>query len=200
MVRNLASDLATMPKRFLTTLPDGRLAVIQINGDDPDGTKLAKTMFELSRDGSDMLTHFDPVVHTLAVVSAGLPGHIALTCRECDESDLPAEQALRGREPTFRDAWEDTGTVIQVNLPKARIIHMDRIRKVRDAELAKLDVLYLMALEAGDAAEQQRIATLKQQLRDIPQTFDLSQFSTAATLKSAWPAELPNPVVSQVEP
>jgi len=183
---------------FLTTLPDGRLGVIYLSGNDPTGVKLAKTMFELSRDGSDMETHFDPAVHILSAIAAGIPGHIALTCRECDEADLPSENNLRGLEPTFREAWEDTGTAIKINMPKARIIQMDRILKELNDELVKLDVLFTRAFASGDTAEQQRIAALKQTLQDIPQTFDLTKYRTPATLKAAWPTELPRSVVSAV--
>jgi hypothetical protein len=177
----------------LTTLPDGRLAVIRVNGTDPGGKKLAKTMFELSRDGSDTLTHFDPEAHTLDALAAGIPGHVPLSCRECDETDLPDEQVQRGHSPTFRDAWEDIGpgTPVVVNMPRARIIHMSCIRVERNAELVKLDVPFTKALETGNIPEQQRIAALKQPLRDIPQTFSLGGFRTPETLKAAWPTELP---------
>ena len=76
-------------------------------------------------------------------------------------------------------------------MPKARTIHMDRIRVVRNAELVKLDVAFIQAIETGDAAQQELIAGLKQALRDIPQTFDLSTFRTPNTLKKAWPQGLP---------
>ena len=180
-----------MARLFLTTKPDGGVAITRIH--DPVGDILAKTMFELSRDGSDMETHFDPTIHTLDAIAAGIPGHRPLTCREYDESGLPAEQALRGIEPTFRDAWEDTGTAVQVNMPKARLIHMERIRQARNAAIEALDVAYMKALEAGDTIGQDRIATEKQILRDIPQTFSLSSYRSPATLKAAWPAPLPTP-------
>ena len=95
-------------------------------------------MFELSRD-TDMTTHFDPAIHSLDAILSGIPGHVPLVCRECDVAELPAEQADRGVSDTFRDAWEDTGT-ITVNMAKARVIHMDRIRRVRDQGLVNLDV------------------------------------------------------------
>ena len=76
-------------------------------------------------------------------------------------------------------------------MPNARFIHMGRIRKVRNAELLKLDVLYLKALEVGDVALQQSIAAQQQTLRDIPLRFDLEEFRTPVTLRAAWPAELP---------
>ena len=94
----------------------------------------------------------------------------------------------------FRDAWTDDlpGNQIDVNMTKARTIHMDRIRKVRDVELRKLDVVFMRAIESGDVAEQKRIGVLKQTLRDIPQTFDLSGATTPAELKALWPSGLPN--------
>jgi len=109
-----------------------------------------------------------------------------------DEADLPGGIPANGIERTandhanFFDAWE-WNDGCKVNMPKARVIHMDRIRTVRDAELLKLDVVYLKALETGDTAEQSRIAALKQELRDIPATFNLSTAKTPATLHSRWP-------------
>jgi hypothetical protein len=92
----------------------------------------------------------------------------------------------------FRNAWEcsQTGTM-NCNMTKARVWHMNRIRDVRNVELVKLDLLSLRALETGNTVERDRINRLKQVLRDIPQTFDLTPFATTAELKAAWPAELP---------
>ena len=187
-----------MAKKYLSTHPGGGLSITTIGGDDPSGRKLAKTMFALSHDGSGMGTSFedallsmDPTITVLESIAKGIPGHYPLSCRECDEADLPAEQALRREEPTFRDAWEDTGTAVQVNMPKARVIHMDRIRAARDAELAQLDVAFMRELESGDVVEQERIIALKQALRNIPDTFDLSGADTPSSLNALWPPELP---------
>jgi hypothetical protein len=79
---------------------------------------------------------------------------------------------------------------INVNMTKARVIHMDAIRVVRNAELAAKDITFMRAVEAGDTSAQSTIATEKQVLRDIPQTFDLSS-RTPQQLKGKWPAELP---------
>ena len=122
-----------------------------------------------------------------------------------EETDLPYDLTGNGDpnhgsclDPTchdryFRDAliWDDTApNKCRCDMSLSRGIHMGQIRRVRDQELAKLDVPFMKALEAGDAAEQQRIAALKRELRDIPQTFDLSRFRTPATLKAAWPTRL----------
>ena len=88
-------------------------------------------------------------------------------------------------------AWEmDTDGRPKVNIVKARVVQMDRIRKVRDAELEKLDIPYMRAMEAADTEEQEKISAQKQTLRDIPETFDLETFTTPTTLKDAYPDEL----------
>ena len=88
-------------------------------------------------------------------------------------------------------AWEmDTDGRPKVNMAKARGVHMDKIRAVRDAELVKKDIPFMRAVEAGDAGVQSTIATEKQTLRDIPQTFDLTT-DTPIQLQAKWPTELP---------
>ena len=78
---------------------------------------------------------------------------------------------------------------IVINMPKAREIQMDKIREVRNKELVKKDIDFMKALEADDGSHK-AIATEKQVLRDIPQTFDLTT-DTPEQLKSKWPDELP---------
>jgi hypothetical protein len=113
----------------------------------------------------------------------GIPAGVEL--RILDNSEFPTDR-------TFRDAWEDLGIgSVQVNLPKARGIHMDKIRLVRNNELANLDVPFMKALEDGDTDTQATIKIKKQELRDIPQTFDLTT-DTPEELKNKWPDSLPN--------
>ena len=77
----------------------GSITIIQVVGDDADGNKLTKTLFELSRT-TDMTTHFDAAVHTRAAIAAGIAGHRALALAgECEDTDLPSDRY-------FRDAWE----------------------------------------------------------------------------------------------
>tara|TARA_R110000823_G_C15864957_1_gene493579 strand:- start:230 stop:853 length:624 start_codon:yes stop_codon:yes gene_type:complete len=202
---------------YLTTSPigtaGGLVAGVVAKFDVPDSTKLAKTMFELSRD-TDMTTHFDPDVHTLKAIAAGLPGHVALSCREVAEEDLTYHLSgvckcghcdeSTNNDPEhgcccntnchdryFRDACEDTGKKVVVNMGKARAIKLAKIRASRNAELVKLDLDSLVAIEAGDSSEQARVSGLKQTLRDIPATFDLDKLKTPEVLKGAWPSELP---------
>jgi len=93
-------------------------------------------------------------------------------------------------ETTFRNAWEDTGGAVRVNMTIARRLHMDTIREARNAELARQDLTFMRAVERGDRLAQSAIAKEKQRLRDIPQRFDLSGASTPADLLSTWPDNL----------
>jgi hypothetical protein len=81
---------------------------------------------------------------------------------------------------------------IVVDMIKARRIHMDAIRVVRDAELAAGHFTYTRAMEAGDTRRQATIAAARQHLRDIPQTFSL-EAETPEELRKLWPDGLPRP-------
>mgnify|MGYP003148862698 CR=1 FL=1 len=88
-----------MAKRYITIGADGILGIATIIGDDADGLKLTKHLFEISRT-TDMTTYFDPAVHTREAIAAGLSGHRALALTaECEDTDLPSDRY-------FRDAWE----------------------------------------------------------------------------------------------
>ena len=81
---------------------------------------------------------------------------------------------------------------VNVNMTKARAIHLEEIRKVRNAELVKEDVTFMRAVEAEDTDAQATIKTKKQTLRDIPATFDITtDVDTPEKLKAKWPTELP---------
>ena len=81
---------------------------------------------------------------------------------------------------------------INVNMTKARAIHLAEIRRVRNEELVKEDVTFMRAIEAEDTDAQATIKTKKQTLRDIPATFDITtDVDTPEKLKAKWPTELP---------
>ena len=82
---------------------------------------------------------------------------------------------------------------INVNMTKARAIHLEEIRRVRNAELVKEDITFMRAVEDGDTDAQATIKTKKQTLRDIPATFDITtDVDTPEKLKAKWPTELPD--------
>jgi len=81
---------------------------------------------------------------------------------------------------------------VNVNMTKARAIHLAEIRKARNAELVKEDVTFMRAVEAEDTDAQATIKAKKQTLRDIPATFDITtDVDTPEKLKAKWPTELP---------
>ena len=87
-----------MSKCYLTIRND-TVSVTRIVGNDIDGVKLTKTLFELSRT-TDMTTHFAPAGHTREAIAAGISGHRALALTgECEDTDLPSDRY-------FRNAWE----------------------------------------------------------------------------------------------
>jgi len=67
---------------------------------------------------------------------------------------------------------------IEVDMDKAREVHMDNIRAVRNEKLQGLDI---ETLKGNDVQAQ------KQDLRDLPKTFDLTAASTPEELKKLWP-------------
>ena len=121
-----------------------------------------------------------------------LPYHIVGVCKVEDHgccSDLNCHDRY------FRDAVVFDDIVrgkCRCDMPKARVIHMDRIRKVRNAEFERrgLDRHLQTALTRGDTVRAQELEDEKQTLRDIPQKYDLSVFKTPEELKAAWPKEL----------
>jgi len=107
------------------------------------------------------------------------------------EDDNPEIKAFLD-DGTFRKAWDYVGNALTVDMPTARGVHMARIRNARNIQLAAKDITFMRAMEAGDTSAQVTIATEKQVLRDIPQTFDLTTDNdTPVELLAKWPEGLP---------
>ena len=106
----------------------------------------------------------------------------------------PGKPDALGKQDARQGAWiMDVDGRPMVDMAKARGVHMDYIRIARDVMLTNLDLQWLKAIETHNVPEQLNIEAHKQTLREIPQTYDLSAFTTPSTLKAAWPAELPRP-------
>ena len=90
----------------------------------------------------------------------------------------------------FRMAWVRGTGKIDVDMPQARVIHMDRIREARAPKLVEADNEVKKAEDAGNAAALAKARAKRQKLRDIPQSFDLSGATTPDELKALWPSEL----------
>ena len=92
----------------------------------------------------------------------------------------------------FKAARVMTSDNYEVDMAKARAIHMDRIRSSRNKELAAKDITFMRAVEAEDTDAQATIKTKKQTLRDLPATFNITTgVDTPEKLKAKWPTELP---------
>lgn len=100
--------------------------------------------------------------------------------REMEDSAIPEDRE-------FREAWTDITpeAVIDIDMVKAKAIHIARIRVKRDAELARLDIEAVRAEDMGLVDELKKIREMKQVLRDIPQAIqaDLDAAKTVDELK-----------------
>ena len=109
-----------------------------------------------------------------------------LSHRQMPDDVIPTDR-------TFRDAWADTTPelVIDVDMPKARNIHLESIRIKRNAELAKLDVKAIKAQDMGNVETLAQIRTRKQELRDLPATLapTLASAVSVDALKAIQPLE-----------
>lgn len=94
------------------------------------------------------------------------------------------------RDRTFRNAWRDSGTKIEVDMSIAREIHMERIRRIRDEKLKALDIEWIIAMGKKDQSKSDEVEIKRQILRDIPQTIKLDIAQTPDELKAIWPPEL----------
>lgn len=103
--------------------------------------------------------------------------------RLMEENAIPSDR-------TFREAWEDTTLepVVDVNMDKARDIHLNRIREARNEALAENDIEIRKAW--NDPEKQTELNEHAQVLRDLPATIDLSMLSTPDELKEYWPGML----------
>lgn len=119
--------------------------------------------------------------------------------------DVPAEIAEVGivdasalpSDRHFRNAWAYVfaSNSLTTDMPKAREIHRENLRRAREKSLALLDVAWFQAGEQGNVALQATIASDKQALRDLPQNPAIETATTPAELKALWPTALglPNP-------
>lgn len=131
----------------------------------------------------------------VSIITPIINDEVGLTIEEIAAKDVPedtpfeiVEDDVIPTERTFRNAWVKDGEKVSVDMPKARVIRMDCIRLVRNKELDDSDKEIVRAVE--DEIDLTPLKTKRQELRDIPQDFDLSVFTTPQALKNAWPVNL----------
>jgi hypothetical protein len=75
----------------------------------------------------------------------------------------------------------------EVNIDKAKALHLDKFREARKPLLSKLDVDYIRTIEIEDAVKASGIAVAKQALRDVTKT---TLPDTLPEIKATWPTIL----------
>ncbi len=141
-----------------------------------------KIIYENEEGGVSIIT---PVINEIEnltieeIAAKDVPGNTPFEI--VNDMVLPADRS-------FRNAWVKNVKKIIIDMPKARLIHMDIIRRSRNSDLEASDKELVRAME--DGADLTPIKAKRQKLRDIPQKFDLSEYNTPQTLKTAWPDNL----------
>ena len=75
-------------------------------------------------------------------------------------------------------------SIIKTDMAKAKEIHKNNIRRVREPKLAALDIEFQKALETG--SDTTAIVSKKQALRDAPADSAIEAAKTEAELKAQW--------------
>lgn len=105
---------------------------------------------------------------------------------------VPNDYVDEQTDRTFRNAWKDAPGrgKPDVDMPKAREIHRERLRRLRTPLLEQLDADYMRADESGDQQEKRRVAAQKQALRDVPADPRIDAAQTPEELKAVIPEVL----------
>lgn len=95
---------------------------------------------------------------------------------------------------TFRNAWEDNGADVVVNMVKARNMWREKMRAARTSLLAALDAEFIRALESGLPVRDNPLAlsviAKKNALRAVTSNPAIDAAQTPEALKLVWPSIL----------
>lgn len=94
------------------------------------------------------------VASSQAAAERAFADHPAGEAELVELAEVPASRA-------FRDCWRAEASKAAVDMPLARTARLDQVRRVRDKELARLDVEQLRGRD---------VDATKQALRDLPAT------------------------------
>ena len=104
----------------------------------------------------------------------------ATNARFIEATEIPVDRY-------FRDALR---LDLTTDMVKAREIHRENLRRLRQPKLEALDVEYQRADEQGDTALKAKIAVKKQALRDVTADPEIETATTPDELKAVMPAAL----------
>lgn len=147
-------------KKIIYTRPDGGVSIVHPGSND-------------QREGETEDAFLDRVRRNSVPADA-------TNIQTVNDLAIPADRS-------FRNAWKVNGASIEVDMPKAREIHKNRLRELRKPKFETLDVQFLRALEAADSAAQSSIAGKKQALRDVTIHPSITAALTPDALKTAVP-------------
>ena len=107
-------------------------------------------------------------------------------CR--DSADIVEDDAVES-DRTFRNAWVTSkGKSTEVDLDKAKVIAIEKVREVRVPKFAELDVAYQRAVEEDDSDKQAAVVVKKQTARDATEDSQISGADSVANLKTGMEA------------
>lgn len=98
-------------------------------------------------------------------------------------ADLPNDRIFRG-------AWVHKPKGVDVDMPKAREIVREKIRRARVAAFAESDADYIKADQNGDTARKNQAKARAQELRDAPASAAIDNANNPNALKNVRPAGL----------
>jgi hypothetical protein len=165
-----------MDKRIIYTRPDGGVSIIV-----PD-----KAMFDPASPVREPIK--EKLVTEQDVFDWFLRSVVPEDAIDVRIIDLKDHPHLLDR--SFRNAWEQSGGAIEVNMVKARNLHRDKLRVMRAPLLSELDIQYMLADELGDAKAKADIARRKKALRDVTADPAIEAAQTPDELKAVIPAAL----------
>ena len=129
-------------------------------------------------DGTIAVTYNVPQEGIDIAVSNAYAAWNDIVSHRITEEELPVHPLAENGSSYFRDAWVDVDGKIQVDRQKAEEVQMNYIRAARDKKLAELDIKTMQGID---------VQAEKQILRDIPQTFNLSDAVSLEDLKNKYP-------------
>ena len=95
----------------------------------------------------------------------------------------------------YRDAWRDVrgSRDIEYDMPRARDLYRNGLRKARDQAFAKLDNVRRDAEDAEDRPRLRELAAVRQRLKDAPQDPRIEAAQTVAELRELGQSPLEAP-------
>lgn len=117
-------------------------------------------------------------------VAVAHPSWLPATYTFCIDAPVLPDKKL------FRGAWKTDGINVTVDMPRARELHKETLRKMRAVRMAELDVAAFKAVEDGNTIKLNSVKTLKQRLRDVTNDLSIVSAKTPEDLAKVIPSIL----------